>query len=114
MGCYSRDVAIRMNSLDNNMEHVVAEFSISIEKAIAKSDWDTLNDVLRERQNALERFFSNLKKGEKSLEIKKMIYKIQQEDAVFLRLVQAQKKEMKKQYTSLKQGRKSVKAYQQL
>ncbi len=103
-----------MNSLDDNMEQVVAEFSISIEQTIAKSDWDTLNDVLRERQNTLERFFSNLKKGERTLETKKMIHKIQQEDAVFLHLVQAKKKEMKKQYTSLKQGRKSVKAYQQL
>ncbi len=96
------------------MEQVVADFSISIEQAIAKSDWDALNDVLQKRQYALERFFSNRKKGERSLEIKKMIHKIQQEDAVFLRLVQTQKKEMKKQYASLKQGRKSVKAYQQL
>ncbi len=103
-----------MNNSDDDIEQVVANFSISIEKAIAKSDWDTLNDVLRERQNTLERFFLNLEKGERSLEVKKMIHNIQQEDAVFLRLVQAKKKEMKKQYTSLKQSRKSVKAYQQL
>ena len=103
-----------MNSLENNMEQVVDDFSVSIKNAISKGDWDALNDVLQKRQYALERFFSNRKKGEKSLEIKKMIHKILQEDAVFLRLVQTKKKEMKKQYTSLKQGRKSVKAYQQL
>ncbi len=102
-----------MNRLESNIEQVVADFSVSIKNAISKGDWDALNDILQQRQYALERFFSNMKKGEKSLEIKKMINKIQQEDAVFLRLVQAQKKEMKKQYTSLKQGRKSVKAYQQ-
>lgn len=99
---------------ETEMESVVFDFSVSIKNSITESDWDELNDVLQQRQHVLERFFSNLKKGERSLGIKEMIKKIQQEDAGFLRLVQVQKKEMKNQYTSLKQGRESIKAYQQL
>ena len=99
---------------ETEMERVVYDFSVSIKNSITESDWDELNDVLQQRQDVLERFFSNLKKGEKSLRIKEMIKKIQQEDGGFLQLVQVQKKEMKTQYTSLKQGRESVKAYQQV
>ncbi len=103
-----------MNMSETEMERVVYDFSVSIKNSITESDWDELNDVLQQRQDVLERFFSNLKKGEKSLRIKEMIKKIQQEDGGFLQLVQVQKKEMKTQYTSLKQGRESVKAYQQV
>lgn len=103
-----------MSRSETEMEQIISDFAKSIQNTIAEGEWDALNDVLQERQNALEKFFSNLEKGEKSLVVKEMIKKIQQEDAVFLSLVQAQEKEMKEQFTSLKKGRKSVKAYQQL
>jgi len=103
-----------MNKLGTEIERTVSEFSGSIKNAIAEGKWDTLNDVLQQRQQVLEEFFSNLKKGENTVEIKGMIKKIQQEDTLFLRLVQTREKEMKEKQSSLKQGQESVKAYQQL
>ena len=103
---------MNMNKLEKDFVEIRSNYKKSIQKKISEEEWDALNHILKERQSALEVFFSKLEDiPNKSKEIE-MIKKIQMDDAGFLRLIQDQKTKMKKQLTDLKQGRKSIKAYQ--
>jgi hypothetical protein len=98
----------------SHLQQVISAYAESIKNTINEGDWDSLNKILKDRQLALEKFFAGIDSKEQAVQMKAVFKKMQEEDVVFLSKVQAKKKEMKKQYTSLKQGRKSVKAYQQL
>ncbi|MCF7970990.1 MAG: flagellar protein FliT [Methylococcaceae bacterium] len=90
----------------------IFSFTEEIQKKISEGDWEDLSDLLKQRQEALEYFFTDSVSGMCRADVISMIEKIQVEDALSLRVLQAQKQTMEKQYLSLKQGRKSVKAYQ--
>jgi hypothetical protein len=91
----------------------ISGFSKKIQENINENDWDALNDVLKQRQHALEIHFAHLVPEEGTSETIEMIKKIQAEDAVFTRNLKDQKQQLEKQFLSFKQGRKSVKAYQE-
>ncbi len=96
----------------SNLQQVISAYAESIINTINEGDWDSLNKVLKDRQLALEKFFAGTENKEQAVQLKGVFKKMQEDDVVFLSKVQAKKKEMKKQYTSLKQGRESIKAYQ--
>ncbi len=100
--------------LGSDIQQAISSYAEQLQKAIAEADWENLNDVLQLRQEVLERFFASQAAKEKKSDVIAMIEKIQTEDALCLRVLQAQKKELEKQCNSLKQGRKSVKAYQNI
>ena len=100
--------------MEKDFLFIVSDYSERIQKNISEGEWDSLNDLLGKRQQALEKFFSNLDRVEGKENVVEVIKKIQVEDISFLRLVQSQKQAMEKQYTMFKKGRKSVKAYQAL
>jgi len=89
-------------------------YSEKIQKSLTAGSWEDLSEILVQRQKMLEDFFSQLKgmKRDNQSDIAYLIKKIQQEDEVFLKLLVAQKQGLEKQFISLKQSRKSVKAYQ--
>jgi len=103
-----------MAVLENEMMQVISGYTAKIQKLISEGSWEGLNDILIQRQKDLEIFFSSSVHLDKALDVPGIIQKMQSEDAVFLRLLQAQKKELEKRYLSLKKNRKSVKAYQNL
>lgn len=90
-------------------------FSSYVEKiqlAIFEGSWEDLNDTLKQRQAKLEIIFSELSSSGKDDILLFLIKKIQKEDGISLQLIKTKKLELEKQYLSLKQGRKSLKAYQ--
>ena len=91
---------------------VISSYSEGIKELISAGSWDDLNSILTERQQAIELFFSLLSSKEKTPDVIRLIEKLQAEDAAALYLLQVEKQGLEKQYLSLKQGRKSVKAYQ--
>ncbi len=103
-----------MPKLGSDIQQVISGYTEQLQKAIAEADWENLNDLLQQRQDDLERFFASQAAKEKKSDLVAMIEEIQTEDALCLRVLQAQKKELEKQCNSLKQGRKSVKAYQNI
>jgi hypothetical protein len=104
-----------MSLITTEIVRSLSSYSECIEKHLSVGDWEGLNTTLQERQEVLEGFFSQLNPAV-GIEAKvvDLILQIQAEDSVFLRLLKSQKHELEKQFTSLKQGRKSVKAYQHL
>lgn len=103
-----------MRAVENKMMEAISAYTSRIQQLISEGSWEDLNDILMQRQKDLESFFSGSVHLDKTLDIAGVIKKIQAEDAVSLRILQAQKKELETRYLSLKQNRKSVKAYQNL
>lgn len=103
---------MNMNKSEKDFVDIRFNYKKSIQKKISEEEWEALNHVLKERQSALEIFFSKLEFTSNKCKVIEMIKKIQIEDAGFLSLIQDQRMKMKKQLTDLKQGRKSIKAYQ--
>lgn len=96
-----------------DLEATMCDFADQIEQVIAVDDWESLNSLLSQRQQALEHFFTHVdKKPPQSLEIIALIQTIQQQDKHFFTQLEAKKATTETQYLSLKQGRKSIKAYQ--
>lgn len=83
-----------------------------IASAIESNDWDGLNVILANRQEALNRLGAlTLSEQERELVVK-MMTSIQSTDRQFLALVQNQKKALQKQAASLAHDRKAIQAYQ--
>jgi len=89
-------------------------YSAKIQKSLTTGSWEDLSEILVQRQKVLENFFSQLDsmEMENKSDAVYLIKKIQQEDEIFLKLLVAQKQGLEKKFLSLKQSRKSVKAYQ--
>ena len=102
-----------MNPLERVTVQDIYTYTVRIQEQITENDWDALNNVLKQRQQALELHFAHLVPEQGSADTIEMIKKIQAEDAIFMQDLKDQKQQMEKQYLSFKQGRKSVKAYQQ-
>jgi len=94
-----------------SIQYILASSEL-IEKALHEGDWEELNNILKKRQKALEVFFSQLNSLDKTAEVVALIIKIQKEDAVFFDLLKMKKQGLEKRFTALKQGRRSLKAYQ--
>ncbi len=103
-----------MSLITTEIVRSLSNYAECIGKYLSVGDWERLNITLQERQKVLDVFFSQLNPVDKEAKIVSLILQIQAEDVVFLRLLKSQKHELEKQFTSLKQGRKSVKAYQDL
>lgn len=95
-----------------NIHQITEEYTDKIQRAVTQGDWEQLTVLLKQRQDLFERFFSDHDLTQESNLVVDAIKKIQATDAIFLQILQAQKKEVEKQFLALKQGRKSVKVYQ--
>ncbi len=102
-----------MSLIQMDIVKSLSSYAGYIEKHLSEGDWEGLNITLQKRQEVLEAFFSQPNEG-KEPKVADLILKIQAEDIMFLKLLKDQKLELEKQFTSLKQGRKLVKVYQDL
>jgi hypothetical protein len=83
-----------------------------IASAIEFKDWDELNDLLLNRQEALERLCAlSLSPLEHKI-IVDVMASMQATDCQFVALVQSQKELLQKQAASLAHDRKAIQAYQ--
>ena len=99
--------------IEKGIQHTLSGFSLEIKELVEQGEWDALNEVLTQRQKVLSSFFSQLPKNPQIEELVGIIKNLQNEDADFLQTVQRQKAAIEKEYLSLKQGRKSIAAYQE-
>jgi hypothetical protein len=83
------------------------EFSLKITKAIDLSDWDQLCDTLARRQVRL----NLLANAQLSLEEQSVLESIQAMDQLFIETIQLKKMALLKDFQTVAQGQKSVKAY---
>jgi hypothetical protein len=87
-------------------------FTELIAAAIDSNDWDDLNEMLANRQHALNQLAAlSLSDQEYKLAVEIMI-SMQNADSQFLASVQNQKEALQKQAASLAHDRKAVQAYQ--
>ncbi|MFZ2404234.1 MAG: flagellar protein FliT [Methylobacter sp.] len=83
-----------------------------IANAIESRDWDGLNELLANRQEALERLCAlSLSLLEREAVVT-MMASMQDEDRQLLALVQSQKELLQKSAASLAHDRKAIQAYQ--
>ncbi|MBE0468766.1 MAG: flagellar protein FliT [Methyloprofundus sp.] len=88
------------------------QYPEKIKNLVAAQDWASLSEILAERQSGLEQLVPAMKAEGKNSELKELILKIQQQDAAFLELIGEKRQLTEAKFLSLKQGRKSIKAYQ--
>jgi hypothetical protein len=94
-----------LQKLENFVELIAA--------AIESTDWEGLNDLLVNRQEALEQLCAlSLSAPEREVAVHMMAL-IQTTDKQFLALVQSQKEVLQKQATSLARDRKAIQAYEE-
>ena len=94
------------------LQRVIAESSESIEEVMLAEEWQKLTTILQERQKRFEENFPLLPKEDSRREMVDMIKEIQVDDAVFLSVLQQKKSELEKKLHYIKQGKKSIKAYE--
>lgn len=83
-----------------------------IAAAIESNDWDGLNDLLDNRQEAMERLCAlTLSSSEREAAVTMMTL-MQTTDKQFMSVVQSQKEALQKQAASLAHDRKAIQAYQ--
>lgn len=80
--------------------------------AIESRDWDGLNELLANRQEALERLCALSLSPLERKAVVTMMASMQDEDRQLLALVQSQKELLQKQAASLAHDRKAIQAYQ--
>ena len=83
-----------------------------IASAIESKDWDDLNGLLANRQEALERLRALSPSPLERQAIVDMIASMQSTDSQWVALVQSQKELLQKQAASLAHDRKAIQAYQ--
>jgi len=83
-----------------------------ITSAIESKDWDDLNELLANRQEALERLCALSPSPLERQAIADMMASMQATDSQFVALVQSQKELLQKQAASLAHDRKAIQAYQ--
>jgi hypothetical protein len=94
------------------LQHIIVECAEKIELAMSGEDWQKLTIILQQRQELLEKKILFLSKEDRHVEVVGLIKKIQADDAGFLSILQQKKKELEKQLHYIKQGKKSIKAYE--
>jgi hypothetical protein len=88
------------------------DFVELITSAIESKDWEDLNELLANRQEALERLCALSPSPLERRAIVDMIASMQATDSQFVALVQSQKELLQKQAASLAHDRKAIQAYQ--
>jgi hypothetical protein len=86
-------------------------FSLQITQAIESSDWETLSDILIQRQARLETLLNAPLSEEEQHAIQGVLNSIQAMDGLFIDFVQSKKAELLKDFQHVTQGQKGVKAY---
>ena len=86
-------------------------FSLQITQAIESSDWETLSDILIQRQARLETLLNAPLSEEEQHAIQGVLNSIQAMDRLFIDSVQSKKTELLKDFQLVTQGQKGVKAY---
>jgi len=86
-----------------------AEYSQNIEQAIASQKWDSLTELLVQRQQFLESFFSNpIESREK---VRQEVERILERDQVSIQQLNYLKRQVSEQLLQLNRGRKTIKKY---
>ncbi|MGZ5056023.1 MAG: flagellar protein FliT [Methylobacter sp.] len=100
-----------MNTVPELVEQLEG-FGELIASAIESKDWDGLNDLLLNRQEALEQLCSLSPSPLERQAIVDMMDSMQATDSQFVVLVQSQKEILQRQASSLAHDRKAIQAYQ--
>lgn len=94
------------------LQAIISECAEKIKQAISNEDWQKLTIILQQRQELLEKEMLSLPKEVRHGELVALIKEIQTDDAGSLSIVQQKKKELDKQLHYIKQGKKSIRAYE--
>jgi len=94
------------------LQRIIVECAEDIEEVMLAEDWQKLATILQQRQVCLEERLPLLFKEDSRTELVNVIKRIQVDDAVFLSVLQQEKTELEKKLHYIKQGKKSVKAYE--
>lgn len=86
-------------------------FSVKITQAIELNDWDKLSGILRQRQARLEALLNAPLSENDQRTIHGVLESIQVMDKLFVDAVQLKKTELFKDFQSVAQGQRGVKAY---
>ena len=86
-------------------------FSLRITQAIELGDWQQLTSVLTERQSRLELLLNSSLSDEDQRTIRGVLESVQAMDRLFIDAVQSKKTELLKQFQSVAQGQKVIRAY---
>ncbi len=91
--------------------HELNGFSVKITKAIELNDWENLSEILMQRQARLEELLNTNSSEDDQRIIQDVLESIQVMDKLFIDTVLLKKTELFKDFQSVAQGRKCVKAY---
>ncbi len=86
-------------------------FSLRITQAIEIGDWQQLSNVLAERQSRLEVLLNSSLSDEDQRTVQGVLESVQAMDRLFIEAVQSKKTELLKQFLSVAQGQKVIRAY---
>lgn len=86
-------------------------FSVLIAQAIESNDWERLSEILIQRQARLETLLNSSLSEENQRTIESISESVQAMDKLFIEAVQFKKTELLKQFQSVTQGRKVIRAY---
>lgn len=86
-------------------------FSLKITKAIELNDWEQLSEILIQRQARLEFLLNAPLSIEEQSAIQGVLESIQAMDKLFIDSVQSKKMALLKEFQSVAQGQKGVRAY---
>ncbi len=91
--------------------HELSGFSVKITKAIELNDWENLSEILMQRQARLEELLNTNSSEDDQRTIQGVLESIQVMDKLFVDTVLLKKTELLKDFQSVAQGKKGVKAY---
>ncbi|MDD5227790.1 MAG: flagellar protein FliT [Methylococcales bacterium] len=86
-------------------------FSLRIAQAIESNDWEQLTEILMQRQARLETLLNVPLSENEQHAIQGVLESIQAMDSLFVDTVQSKKTELLKDFKSVAQGQKVVRAY---
>jgi hypothetical protein len=87
------------------------DFSLKITQSIESSDWEQLSTILLQRQARLEILLNAPLSEDDQSTIQGVLESIQAMDKLFVDTVQSKKTELLKDFQSVAQGQKGLKAY---
>lgn len=88
------------------------QFTQKIAEAIELNDWEGLSVILIERQAYFEQMLNSTSDYQEKIKLESIVQSIQAMDKLFVDAVQLKKTELLKQFNTLSQARKVIRAYE--
>lgn len=97
----------------NSSSQIIEQFAGQIQACIVSADWDSLQQVLQQRQHYLETIFTDPRdlKSADLIDLKSLAQAILAQDAEFQTQIEQQKSLAVLDQKRLDQGRKAIAAY---